>query len=612
MNLSQAPTDSAPALDPLALPAEPAGDTRRSQPIIDTLLTWLLAAGARVATWVPWPIWHLFASAVGFAAMFLGWRRVVLANVRHVRAADPPSLLVAWYTGMQQIASHVKTVVGILQASIHDVDAVNTLQVEGVEYLDQHLGQRGIIIVAPHAGPYPTLGLMASRWLRRRAFGGEFAVVVRLFQPLRSQVLMQWFSRCFKDAGVTVIDADSPPRQLARNLRSVLSEKGIVVLFVDEPTPTPSMMVPFFDSAISLPAGPVRLAKATGSVIIPSIATYGRGRDVTLQIGEAIEPRTKIEQTLGEVGGALESLIGQHLDQWSMLTPVWAESIAGPPPDGYSYADLHTHTIGSDGLCVIDDWSKQAEVASLSLIAVTDHDHIATVRRWHSSRDGQPNNVLPGVEITARGRIVHIGILFPTELPGTLPKPGTPLFQVMHWARSIEGSIVVLVHPLPVLWRIQLWRMARAEMLPDAIETSFPLAFWRAPAFERAARRYGLAMVGGTDAHLVPDQLGKHVTLFPGETVDDLVEAIRTRTTRGVTRPIQSRVPLSVYAMQSIYSWMLPFRAVPWVAQTRQRILMVARKAAMESSSARRRSPKAAPPVAEPSFAVVSEDHRIG
>lgn len=584
----------------------------RRRVIVDAFITWMVTIAAHVATWVPWPIWHVFASAVGFVAMLLGWRRVALSNVRHARADNPPNRVVAWYIGMQQIASHVKTVICILQTSVSKTDFADVLRVEGLEHLETHLGERGIIIVAPHAGPYPTLGMMASRWLHGRGFRGEIAVVVRLFEPLHSQALMSWFSRCFFDAGVTIIDADAPPRQMARQLRSVLSDKGIVVLLVDEPTPTPSMLVPFFDSAIKLPAGPVRLAKATGSVIIPSMATYGRGREVTLQIAEPIAPSANIESTLGAVGRSLEGLISEHLDQWSMLTPIWAESIAGPPPQGYGYADLHVHTIGSDGLCIIEDWSKQADKTSVALVAVTDHDHVATVRRWHESHDRRDTNILPGVEITARGRIVHIGVLFPQEVPASLPKPGTPLFDVMRWARSIEGSLVVLVHPLPGLWRIQLRRMVRAGFLPDAIETSFPLAFWRKPAFERAAAKYNLAMVGGTDAHLLPDQLGRHVTLFPGETVEDLVRAIHSRTTEGVTRPVKSRPPLTVYAMQSIYSWMLPFRSVPRVARMRERILMAARKRAIASSGMRRRAPKSVVLTAEEALAPATADQRIG
>ena len=41
-------------------------------------------------------------------------------------------------------------------------DTTNHLILEGIEGLRPHLGQRGVIIVAPHAGPYTMLGLMGG------------------------------------------------------------------------------------------------------------------------------------------------------------------------------------------------------------------------------------------------------------------------------------------------------------------------------------------------------------------------------------------------------------------------------------------------------------------
>ena len=552
-------------------------DTIHATPVIDGLVHGVVISLSRLTRMIPWPILHLFASIIGLVGMLFRWRRIVMSNIRHVRAGDQPGRLVAFYLGMQQIASHVKTVIGMLRAGaggLNDEDLI----VEGGAYLEPHLGRRGIVIVAPHAGPYPLLGMLASRWLRARSFEGEFAVVVRLFEPFRSKALMRWFIRCFHDAGVSILPADGQPRQLARRLYSALTTHGIVALLIDEPTPTPSLTVPFFDSSIRLPIGPVRLARATGSVIIPSIATYGRGRTVTLHIGKPIEPAESVEETLARIARALETLIAGHLDQWSMLTPIWSETNL-PPADGHSLADLHLHTIGSDGLCKVHDWSQRAQSTALRLIAITDHDHIATVRHWHEAHRELPNNVLPGVEITARGRIVHIGMLFPRALPDDLPQPGTPLLDVMRWARSIEGTIVVLVHPLPGLWRIHLRRMARAGLLPDAIETRFPLAYWRTAGFERVARGYDLAMLGGSDAHLMPAQLGRFATEFPGESVEDFVRAIHNRTTRAVTRPKECRPPLKVYAIQSAYSWLLPFRGHASVERLRQRLLQMARTA---------------------------------
>ena len=174
---------------------------------------------------------------------------------------------------------------------------------------------------------------------------------------------------------------------------------------------------------------------------------------------------------------------------------------------------------------------------------------------------------------------MHLGVLFPEAVPATLPRPDTPLLELVRWARGIEGSIVILVHPLPGLWRRQLREMARADLLPDAIEARFPFVGRRGAVVERAAAHYGLAVLGGSDAHLMPDQIGEHVTLFPGETVDDLVTAIRERKTRAVSLPITGTIPRRVYAMQSLYSWLLPFRALPGVPAMRASLLKQARRA---------------------------------
>jgi hypothetical protein len=290
------------------------------------------------------------------------------------------------------------------------------------------------------------------------------------------------------------------------------------------------------------------------------------------------------------LAGALEMLVSQNLNQWAMLTPIWIDEKPGTPapPEGHSYADLHLHTHGSDGLLHAEEWIDAARDGAIRVIAVTDHDHIETVRDWKRRDPEGTRHVIPGVELTARGRIVHLGVLFPEEVPTCLPRPGTPLLDLVRWARGVEGSIVILVHPLPLLWRHQLRGMAHAGLLPDAIETRFPFSGNRAATIERAAREYGLAPLGGSDAHLTPGQIGGHATLFPGETVEDLLLALRGRRTRAVTLPRAGRIPRGVYAMQSVYSWLLPFRGVPGVPALRAGLLRRARAAAQQGG---RRTP---------------------
>ena len=209
------------------------------------------------------------------------------------------------------------------------------------------------------------------------------------------------------------------------------------------------------------------------------------------------------------------------------------------------------------------------------------------MRDWKVRDPERTRHVIPGVELTARGRIVHLGVLFPGAVPATLPAPGTPLLDLVRWARGIEGSVVILVHPLPLLWRGQLRRMARAGLLPDAIESRFPFGGNRAAGIERAARRYDLAMLGGSDAHLSPGQIGGHATLFPGETVADLLAAVGERRTQAVTLPRPGRIPKRVYVMQSLYSWLLPIRSLPGVPAARAALLHRARVSAQRGGRRR-------------------------
>ena len=132
-------------------------------------------------------------------------RHVVLANVRHARAETPPRRVVAWYIGAQQIATHLRAVFATLRAGFRLPDTTNNLILEGIEGVRPYLGQRGVIIVAPHAGPYTMLGLMGRRWLAEQGFSGELAIVARMFRPFRSGALMQWFMDYFTRAGITVI-----------------------------------------------------------------------------------------------------------------------------------------------------------------------------------------------------------------------------------------------------------------------------------------------------------------------------------------------------------------------------------------------------------------------
>lgn len=294
--------------------------------MLDRFILRSLETLARVALFLPWFVWHLLSNLVGTVGMAFGWRRVVLTNVRHVLHNDPPSRLLAWYPGMQQIANYCKTVITLLRSSARSEISPDSLVVKGFEKIEPYLGRRGVVLVAPHAGPYPALGLIAMPWLKERGFDGPLTVAVRLAKPFGSNALTLWMDRHLTRAGMVVVTSDEAPGQVARTLLASLRSKGILILLVDEPTDAPSRLVPFFDSHIRLPIGPARLAHSTGSVILPCMVTHGRSGTCSLTIDEPIEPSNEHAETLKAVASSLEKLISRHPDQWTMLTPIWHET----------------------------------------------------------------------------------------------------------------------------------------------------------------------------------------------------------------------------------------------------------------------------------------------
>ncbi len=81
-------------------------------------------------------------------------------------------------------------------------------------------------------------------------------------------------------------------------------------------------------------------------------------------------------------------------------------------------ADLHLHTIHSDGVYPPSELVDKAKQAGLSVISITDHDNVAGVREGVAAGSQLAVEVIPGVELSTSvdGREVHIlGYFIDTE-----------------------------------------------------------------------------------------------------------------------------------------------------------------------------------------------------
>jgi 3',5'-nucleoside bisphosphate phosphatase len=72
--------------------------------------------------------------------------------------------------------------------------------------------------------------------------------------------------------------------------------------------------------------------------------------------------------------------------------------------------DLHVHTTASDGRCTPHQLVERASHAGVRVIAVTDHDTIASIAEVRAAAETRGIDVVAGIEITAveAGRDIHV------------------------------------------------------------------------------------------------------------------------------------------------------------------------------------------------------------
>lgn len=81
-------------------------------------------------------------------------------------------------------------------------------------------------------------------------------------------------------------------------------------------------------------------------------------------------------------------------------------------------ADLHTHTLASDGTCAPAENVRIAREQGLAAVAITDHDTVAGIAEAVEAGRKEGIEVIPGVEISsvANGQDIHVlGFFIPYE-----------------------------------------------------------------------------------------------------------------------------------------------------------------------------------------------------
>ncbi|MCS7178833.1 MAG: PHP domain-containing protein [Anaerolineae bacterium] len=198
------------------------------------------------------------------------------------------------------------------------------------------------------------------------------------------------------------------------------------------------------------------------------------------------------------------------------------------------FADLHIHTIHSpDGTGTVRAVLKRAAEVGLDVIAITDHDEIRAALEGVSLSPSYGVYVVPGVEVsTAEG---HLLALFVYRTPPS----GLSLSDTVRWVRD-AGGLCVAPHPGHGHQSLSFRAIQQALSDPQVAPYLAGVEVFNASAIRQrrnhhataAAREMGLplALVSNSDAHMV-QMIGLAATYFPGDTPDELREALMNRRT---------------------------------------------------------------------------------
>jgi predicted metal-dependent phosphoesterase TrpH len=241
-----------------------------------------------------------------------------------------------------------------------------------------------------------------------------------------------------------------------------------------------------------------------------------------------------------------------------------------------SRADVHLHTNLGDGTASPERVIAEARRRGLRVIAVTDHDHFEGAKRVQELLDREREERGPidlelvwGCEVTTRqGHFLGLFMRRPAKFLGHV--------EAAIEAIKEQGGIAVIPHPMgrlvPSLSRRKIEELLEEGYPLDAVELYNPSPANASARAQVAAlnEQWGLATTGGSDAHFW-QHIGAGYTLFPGETAEDLRQALLARTTQpgGMETPPE-RLPLSAYAGQQVLSLIIdPPRKVARMLRSR-------------------------------------------
>ena len=198
-------------------------------------------------------------------------------------------------------------------------------------------------------------------------------------------------------------------------------------------------------------------------------------------------------------------------------------------------ADLHMHTIYSyDGTATVPAVLKRASQLGLDIIAITDHDEIRGALLAEQLAPQYGIQVIPGVEITtAEGDLLALSIR--KIIPAGLSLRET-ILRVGE-----QGGFCIAPHPMAggmSMKSLSAFSIRAALRSEDTSRILIGIETYNATTLDREgntaarilAERSGVSQTGSSDAQIL-GAIGLGATIFPGKTIEALVNALSAGTT---------------------------------------------------------------------------------
>ena len=238
-------------------------------------------------------------------------------------------------------------------------------------------------------------------------------------------------------------------------------------------------------------------------------------------------------------------------------------------PAGLSAAEVHAHTLSSDGMVTALDLVRAAAAIGMSVVCITDHDTIPELDAAVEAGQEIGVDVVAGEEVTTRFPPgIHIVGLF-LEHQVRMHMSVEDTVDAIH----DQGGLAILAHPFMPTWFASI-TPGRARLLlerrrVDGIELRhtapmLPGAWSTLDHFVAENHEQVGASLGAGDSHFGSHDLGRALTVFPGRSSSDLRRAIRDRTTSPLTGALHpDPPPLRMRLGQQ-------FRSMVWLSNERR------------------------------------------